>query len=71
MLSHPFDQNIEDYLFLIARSQANKDDDAFITNLVNPVLGKYLKESPKLTDDFTFQVYGKIRNNCFDIYAKN
>tara|TARA_B100000886_G_scaffold141186_1_gene95661 strand:+ start:350 stop:517 length:168 start_codon:yes stop_codon:yes gene_type:complete len=35
--------------------------------LANPAVGEYLKEHPKLADDFTVEAYEKIGDKCLKV----
>ena len=66
MLHHTFDQDPDDPLRFVW-SEAYKNDDAFLAHLANPAIGLYLKEHPKLADDFTVEVYGTVGEKCFEV----
>ena len=48
-------------------TEAYTNDEAFIAHLANPAVGEYLKEHPKIADDFTVEVYGTIGNKCLKV----
>ena len=66
MLHHTFYLVPEDP-FRFVWSEDYKYDDAFLEHLANPEVAKYLKEHPKLAEDFTVEVYGTFGNHCLDI----
>ena len=66
MLHNTFDQDPENLLIFVW-SEAYKNDEAFIVHLANPAVGKYLKERPKLADDFTVEVYGTVGDKCLKV----
>tara|TARA_B100000886_G_scaffold83524_1_gene54454 strand:- start:77 stop:220 length:144 start_codon:yes stop_codon:yes gene_type:complete len=35
--------------------------------LANPAVGEYLKEQPKLANDFTVEVYGTVGDKCLKV----
>ena len=63
---HAFDQDPEDPLSFVW-AEAYKNDDAFKSHLANPAVGLYLQEHSILADDFTVEVYGTIREKCFEV----
>ena len=66
MLHHTFDQDPENPLIFVW-SEVYKNDEAFIAHLANPAVGEYLKEHPKIADDFTVEVYGTIGKKCLKV----
>ena len=66
MLNHTFDQDPENPL-IFKWSDAYKNDEAFIAHLANLAVGEYLKEDPKLANDFTDEVYGIVGDKCLKV----
>ena len=66
MLHHTFDQDPENPL-CFTWSEVYKNDEAFIAHLANPAIGEYLKEHPKLADNFTVEVYGTVGDKCLEV----
>ena len=66
MLHHTFDQDPGNPLIFLW-SEAYKNDDNFISHLANPAIGDYLQKHLKLSDSFTMDVYGKVREKCLEV----
>ena len=66
MLHHTYDQDPENSLIFVW-SKAYKNNEAFIANLANPAVGEFLKEHPKLADDFTVEVYRTVGDKCLKV----
>ena len=63
MLHHTFDQDPDDPLKFVW-SEVYRDDQAFLTHLLNPPVQDYVTKHEPLADDFRVEVYGTVGNQC-------
>ena len=66
MLTHSFDQYPNDPL-RFGWSEAYKKWWCFLNNVANPAVVAYLKEQPKIADDFAVYVYGTVGDKYLEV----
>ena len=58
---------IQIILFAFDGLKLIKNDDAFLINVANPAVVAYLKEQPKIADDFAVYVYGTVGDKYLEV----
>ena len=66
MLRHTFDQDPNDH-FRFGWSVAYKKWWCFFINVAYPAVVAYLKEQPKIADDFAVYVYGTVGDKYLEV----
>jgi len=66
MLQHAFDQDPNDPI-RFWWSEAYKKWWCFLINVANPAVVAYLKEQPKIADDFAVYVYGTVGDKYLEV----
>ena len=66
MLQHAFDQYTNDPL-RFGWSEAYKKWWCFLIHVTNPAVVSYLKEQPKIADDFAVDIYGTVSDKYLEV----